>query len=372
MAGRRHGEGTVHQRADGLWVAQMSYRDGNGKRKRLTKYGKTRKEASEKLTRMQADALRGIIIEPDNTTLSSFLDTWLEIIKANRREGTYLNYEKVVRLYIKAILGGVRLSRLTALQVEALYARMRQEGASDRMCELTHAVLRCALNHAKKKRLIHENPCDLVEKPRSSSKPMKVWNAEEAKQFLVTAAEDRLHALYVLALTTGLRQGELLGLAWSEVDLEARTIRVTQQLLEHRGKLKLGPLKTEKAKRLVTLPQIAVAALQAHRKSMMEEGLRASPLVFCDTNGGPIRKSNLLRRSYKPLLMAAKVPQIRFHDLRHTAATVMLLDGINPKVVQERLGHAHISLTLGTYSHVLPSLQEEAADRIDKVLAGAL
>lgn len=236
------------------------------------------------------------------------------------------------------------------------------------MQQLAHSLLRRALGQAVKWGTIPRNVCEAVEKPRAPKKPIKVLNKDQVDSLLTVAQEDRLYALYVLAVTTGLRQGELLALQWEDVDLDSDALSVRHTLLEMDGKLELVEPKTAMACRKVDLPQMAVKALRRHRKQMLAEGHIGS-CVFCDTKGGPIRKSNLIRRSFKPLLKNAGLPDIRFHDLRHTAATLLLVQGVNPKVVQERLGHAQISLTLDTYSHVLPSIQKEAASKLDSLFA---
>src|SRR5205807_7025156 len=186
-------------------------------------------------------------------------------------------------------------------------------------------------------------------------------------RLLEAAKGDRLEALYVLAVTTGLRQGELLGLHWDDIDLAGTALRVRHTLHELNGRLWIGEPKTRRARRQVDLPAIAVVALRNHRERMMIEG-HPDELVFCDTRGGPLRKSNLVRRSFLPLLKRAGLPTIRFHDLRHTAATLLLAQGVHPKIVQERLGHSQISLTLDTYSHVLPGMGREAASKLDALL----
>jgi len=173
--------------------------------------------------------------------------------------------------------------------------------------------------------------------------------------------------LYIAAVTTGLRQGELLGLQWEDVDLRSSRIAVRHTLQNDRGKLTLENTKNSKGRR-IEIPQITLTALKAHRERLLAQGLRSSLWVFPDTKGGPMRKDNLLRR-FKAVLKSAGLPAIRFHDLRHTAATLMLLQGVHPKVVQEMLGHSSIALTLDTYSHVVPSMQREAADKIDALFA---
>jgi integrase len=196
---------------------------------------------------------------------------------------------------------------------------------------------------------------------------MRVLAPEQVNVLLTAALEDRFHALYVLAVTTGLRQGELLGLQWEDVDLASAVLHIRRALQEVAGRLWLDEPKTAKARRTVDLPAVAVAALREHGDRMLAEA-HLREFVFCDSQGGPVRKSNLIRRSFLPLLKRAGLPRIRFHDLRHTAATLLLLQGVHPKVVQERLGHSQISITLDTYSHVLPSMGREAAAKLDALL----
>ncbi len=203
------------------------------------------------------------------------------------------------------------------------------------------------------------------EKPRVRRREIKALDERQIAQLLGEAATDRLFPLYVLAVTTGLRFGELLGLRWEDVDLRARRLAIRHTLQDLAGKLQLNETKTEKSRRVVALTKRATASLRSHRANMLSEGHRASPWVFCDTRGNPLRQSNVTRRSFLPLLERARLPKIRFHDLRHSFATLMLTQGEHPKVVQEMLGHSNVALTLNTYSHVLPSMQESAASRLD-------
>ncbi|HEV2357498.1 MAG TPA: site-specific integrase [bacterium] len=232
---------------------------------------------------------------------------------------------------------------------------------------MAYDELHHALDQAVRWGMIPRNVCDAVTRPGAPRPIMQVLTPTQVSALLEAAREDRLHALYVMAITTGLRQGELLGLQWDDVDLTGALLHVRHSLHEVNGRLSLGEPKTARAKRPVDLPRIAVAALREHRERMLAEG-HPHGWVFCDTEGGPVRRPNLLRRSFQPLLKKAGLPQIRFHDLRHTAATLLLLQGVHPKVVQERLGHSQISVTLDTYSHVLPSMGREAAAKLDALL----
>jgi integrase len=233
---------------------------------------------------------------------------------------------------------------------------------------MTYAVLRAALGQAVRWRLITRNPCDAVDRPRVDPREARFLDEAGVRALLEAARGDRLEALAVTAVTTGMRQGELLGLQWGDVDLRRGTIAVRRQLLDHgMGRPELGKLKTAKSRRSVTLPAVAVAALARHRERLGALPLPSAP-VFTDSRGGPLLKRNLLRRWFHPLVARAGLPRMRFHDLRHAHASLLLSAGVHPKVVQERLGHSQVSVTLDTYSHVAPSLQREAAGRVDELL----
>jgi len=210
---------------------------------------------------------------------------------------------------------------------------------------------------------------------KEATKGIRVLNADQARTLLGAARGDRLEALYVLAITAGLREGELLGLRWQDVDLEGATLSVRQQLTRtKKDGLCFTTPKSPKSRRSVRLTRSAVEALERHRRRQLEEksrlaGLwRDTGLVFTSTTGTPLDVGNLTYRSFRPLLEQADLSRIRFHDLRHTCATLLLSKNVNPKVVQERLGHANISETMDTYSHVLPSMQETAVNAMEDVL----
>ncbi len=363
---RGRGEGSLFQRADGQWCAILNNGyDADGKRARRTVYGRTKQEAREKLTRLQVSLLGGLATDATRQSIAQFLKHWLEVaVRPSRRETTYLRYADLVRLHINPIVGGIALSKADPRVIQGLYSELANRGASPRTRQLVHAVLHRAFGQAVKWGQLPQNVCDAVEKPRVPKRAMTVWSPNETSRFLEAARSDRLYALYVLALLTALRQGELLGLQWQDIDLKTGALAVRFTLVEIKGALSLSEPKTSKGKRRVDLPRLATVALREHRERMMAEG-HIGGYVFCDSQGGPLRKSNVVRRSFRPLMQRAAVLLIRFHDLRHTAATLLLQQGVHPKVVQERLGHAQIGVTLDTYSHVLPSMQAAAAQRLD-------
>jgi len=366
---RGHGEGSIYQQADGRWCAilNLGYSE-SGKRRRRYVRGKTKREVREKLLKLQQQRADGILLDSSKLTIGEFLERWLDDdVRLNVKPATLQSYAGIVRNHLKPRVGGVRLVRLTPAGVQRLYSELEKEGKSPRLRLYVHAVLRRSLSRAVRWGLVVRNVCEAVDPPRLIRKEMMVLNPDQAMMLIKAAEADRLHALYLVAITTGLRQGELYGLHWSDLNLEGATLSVRRTLVEINGKLTTAEPKTTKSRRLVALPAVAVEALFEHRKRAIAEGNAASQWVFCDENGGPLRRQNVQRRSFKPLLKSAGLPEIRFHDLRHTSATLLLSQGVHPKVVQERLGHAQISITLDTYSHVLPGMQEDAASRLDNL-----
>ena len=363
----------MFRRRDGVWTGSVTVGyDDCGKRKRRTVYGATKGDVLEKLTRLRADALEGILGDPQRLTVATYLHRWLDdAVRPSVRVSVHRRYAEIVRLRIVPRIGGIALSRLTPMHVQSLLTSLENEGVSSRGRQMAYDRLRRALNQAVQWGLVPRNVCDAVTRPRAQRPTMRVLTPEQVSVLLAAAREDRFHALYVLAVTTGLRQGELLGLQWADIDLDRAVLRVCHALHEVAGHLWLDEPKTARGRRTVDLPACAVRALREHRNRMLAEREDLQELVFCDTQGGPVRKSNLVRRSFLPLLRQASLPRIRFHDLRHTAATLLLLEGVHPKVVQERLGHSQISITLDTYSHVLPSMGRDAAKKLDALLGEA-
>jgi integrase len=355
-----------------VWVGKLSLgTDEQGRRQRRVVYAPDKAAVVEQLIRLRAQALDGTLSDPPRLATRDFLARWLaDVARTTVGPKSYELYEMMTRLHVVPHVGHVPLSKLAPMHLQAMLATLEREDASPRLRQLALSVLSRALRQAVRWQMLPRNPADAVTPPRVSRQEIHPFTPEQVATFLNAARDDRLHALYVTAVATGLRQGELLGLQWENVDLAHAVIHVRHQLQEVDGQLRLCELKTARAKRRVELPKVAVEALRSHRTHMMAEGHapHRDALVFCDSVGRPIRKSNFLRRSFHPLLRQASLPHIRFHDLRHTHATLLLTAGVHPKIVQERLGHAAISLTLDTYSHVLPGLGREAAARIDALL----
>lgn len=372
--GRRgRGEGSIYQRKDGLWAGclNLGY-DLEGKRKKRVIYGKTRLEVHEKLVQLQAQSLTGTMTEPNRLTLGQFMTQWLEdSVRQTVRASTYRIYDLMTRHHILPYIGHFPIMKLTPAIIQSYYAELGRGSLARSSQHKIHNVLKMCLDRAVQWSLVQRNPCKLVDAPPKQRRPeIKVWTAQEARKFLQAAQDDRLYAIYVLALTTGMRKGEIIGLQWSDIDLKGQYLTVRRIVVQVRGKNFVTEPKTPSSRRRIDLPAVAVQALHEHKRKMAAEGW-AVPWVFVNQAGTPIYGNALGSRDFPRLVMKAQVPRIKFHDQRHTAATLMLMEGIHPKVVQERLGHSSISMTLDTYSHVLPSMQREAADRIDRIFASA-
>jgi integrase len=325
-------------------------------------------EVQGKLLDLQQRKKTGSLTETSKVTVAQYLERWLnDTSRLTVRESTHRRYAELVRVHINPQIGGVRLHRLTAPDVQNIFSTMEEKGLSPRTRQFVFDVVSMALDQAVKLGLVIRNVCDQLTRPKVPKRDMLTLDAHQAAVFLKAAQSDRLWTMYVLALTVGMRQGELFALQWSSVSLDAGRLSVRHTLCNG----KLGPPKTSKSRRQIELPAIAVGALWQHKAAMLAEGHASSPFVFCNTRGGNLSSQNFLRRSFLPILKAADLPRIRFHDLRHTAATLMLSEGINAKVVSETLGHATVAFTLDTYAHVLPSMGRDAANRMNRLFSVA-
>lgn len=375
---RGNGEGSIFQRKDGRWCGVVTTgRDAKGRLKRRYVYRNTRTEVKDALTKLLADQQKGLPIDPPRQTVAEFLVSWVEdAVKGTSAPNTYNNYRHIIHQHLVPAIGALQMAKLSPQHLQRLY-REKQDAGYTRTVRLCHAVLHRALGQAAKWGLVARNVAALVDAPRVARTEMQALFQEEAMKLLDASQEDRLHAMYVLAVTCGPRQGELLGLKWEDVDLQAATVQIRRQLQWIDGEPKRTELKTTKSRRTVMLPSMAVTALKKHRARQAEERLKLGEiwqdwgLVFCTTLGTPISKSTMIRRSFHPLLEKAGLPKIRFHDLRHTAATLLLAAGENPKVVAEMLGHSTVNMTLNVYAHVTPTMQKQAAARMDAILTAA-
>ncbi len=372
MAHRRgNGEGSIYKRADGRWEARVSL--DNGRRKAF--YGRTRPEVSQKLAAALKARQDGLPAISERQTIRQYLGHWLESTRPSLRPKTWLRYEQLLRLHVVPEIGNVRLVRLTPQHLQKLYAGRLEAGLSPASVVQLHAVLRRALGRAARWDLVTRNVAGLVTPPRLERREMSTLSPEQARSLLDAADGDRLEALYTLAVTTGMRQGEILALRWREVDLDGGSLQVKATLQRNHEGFVFAEPKTAHSRRQVALAGAVVRGLHRHRVRQAEERLQIgtawedNDLVFANEVGRPIEATNLRNRSFWPLLKRAALPRIRFHDLRHTAATLLLGEGMHPKIVSEMLGHSKIAITLDLYSHVTPTMQRQAAETMDAVLS---
>ena len=362
-------------------------RDASGKRKQKTKGGFPTKRAAQQAARVVEQTVAdGSYVEPTRQTLGQYLTTeWLPSIRAHVRPSTWGHYEGNIRRHVVPRIGSLPLGRLSAMHLEALYADLLTDGRADgtgglspRTVGHVHRVLRNALADAVRVGKLHRNAAALARPPSVPHREMSVWSPEQLRQFLgyLQRTQDRLLALWVLAATTGLRRGELLGLRWQDVDLDHGRVSVMQTLTVADRVVRFAEPKTARGRRSLALDAATVKVLRAHRARQSEERLAwgaAWPdagLVFTREDGrhlDPYWPTHALPR----LAQEVGLPRIRVHDLRHSYASAALVAGVSAKVVSDRLGHSTIAITLDTYSHVLPALDEEAADRVAALIVGS-
>lgn len=372
---RAHGEGTIYRRDDGRWVAMLNVGVVAGRRRRRAFYGVTQAEAVAKLSAATHAMRRGVPVPLERQTFGAFAEKWLEVVRPSLREPTFLRYTSLLAHAVRAF-GRASLAKLGPADLQRLYEDRRKAGAAPRTILHVHRVIHRALRDAERWGDVARNVARLVDPPRVSRSELRALTAEEARQLMHAAEGDRLEAVVVLALTTGMRMGELLGLTWRAMDLDAGAVRVQASLQRTAAGLALMEPKTARSRRQIEIEPRVVAALRRHRAAQLQERLAAGPawvdgeLVFSTRTGGPIDGRELLRAWFRPLLARARLPRIRFHDLRHSYASIALARGLHPKVVQEAMGHSTIAVTMDLYSHVVPSLQREAAKEMGAALFG--
>jgi integrase len=367
MGRRGNGEGSIYRRKDGRWVGQYLVYTPEGPKYRYL-YGKTRQVVAEKLTKAMAQRDSGLAFEAGKLTVAEYMNKWLVESARNRlRPKTYKDYSGLTRLHIVPALGHIKLKKLTPLHVQSFYGTKLESGLSKRTVEYIHTVLHSALKQAVRWELVPRNVTEAVDPPRPERKERPTFNLDQARLFLKAARDDGCEALYVLVIHTGMRRGEVFGLRWDDVNLDNGWLHVRQALAPDGKSFSLP--KTAKGRRRIRLTPEAIEALKKHRIAQHQKRLqlgsewRDHGLVFCSSVGTPMGPDNFIKRQYKPLLRRAELPYIRFHDLRHTFASLMMPNVQNPQIVQEMLGHSRISTTLDIYSHLSEDMQEEAVGR---------
>jgi integrase len=335
----------------------------------------TKRDAEALLTRLLHDRDLGVEVRPGRVTVAQFLERWLQdYARPNTAPKTFLRYSQLVRVHLLPALGTIPLSKLRPLHIQGAYSVIQAKGVAARTVLHCHRVLREALAHAVKWQLLGRNPADDVDAPRADRPEVKAPNAEELRRLLVAAESTSLGALVHTASMTGLRLGELMGLRWQDVDLDAGTLCVLQtaQWLPKQGVIFRQP-KTARSRRTVDLSPGTVGRLRQHRQDQLQARLLVGPayedrdLVFATAVGMPLDPGNV-RRTWARIVRAAGLDGVRFHDLRHAHASLMLQQGVHVKVISERLGHSGIGITMDTYGHLMLGLQAEAAASLDRLV----
>jgi integrase len=356
MAKRRaNHEGSIFkEKGRDFWVAEILV-DGKKIRKRSKRQQVVREWLQTSLNQLE----QGVYLRPEKTTVSEFIDRVMRDVGAHTlRPKTIDSYNFMIDKHIKPEIGELRLNQLRPVHLQSLYSKKLEEGLSKRTVQYIHAVIRRILNQAVKWNLLVRNPTDAVTPPVPSRKTPVTLSDDQVRLFLKSVKGHRWYPIYVLAVATGMREGEILGLRWEDVDLAAGAVSVRQTIQNISGRLSIGEPKSEKSRRTIPLPIFALDVLKNMDKG---EGL-----IFRTSSGNPVSPRNVLRH-FQNQLEKLGLPRVTFHSLRHLHATYLLRQNIHPKVVQERLGHATISLTLDTYSHIIPTLQREAAEKINDI-----
>jgi integrase len=344
---------------------------GERQQKRITAH--TKREVEQEVARIRNETRTGTYLEPTKLTLAEYLERWMAAIEPKVRPQTFRSYRRICRQRIGAALGNIPLASLSPLHIQDWYTDRLATGLTTTTVRLYHGVLHTALKQAVRLRLLPSNPADAVEQPKRRHVEMKTWDAAQVRKFLEATADHPLGTMWRLAVLTGLRQGEILGLTWDDIDLERGTLSVRRGVILGKAGREFGPTKSRAGQRQVALPASCVTSLRAHRARQNKERLALGPawrdlgLVF-PRYDGDVYPPSTLRKRWVETIKLADVPYIRFHDMRHTSATLALILGEHPKVVQERLGHSSIKMTLDRYSHVTPNMQREAADRLDRAI----
>ena len=373
---RANSEGTISQRPDGRWEARICFGYEAGKLKRKSFYGKTREEVSKQMVTALAELNAGRTLPDEKVTLENFLESWLEgTAKARVRTSTYRRYRTLIKNHINPHVGKIPVGKLSPQQAQRLWTTLQKADLSGRTIIQVRAVLRTALNQALRHGLTNRNSAALTDAPKPSQFEHVYLTADESKALLEAAKGHKLEALITLALTTGLRMGEILGLTWNEIDLEAKQLRVSQQQQRVGDELVLIEPKTSKSKRSIPLTQIAVDALKSHRQHQIDlhrvdsgRDRIVSGRVFVNERGAPLENSTALRQFYR-LLDKSGLKRMRLHDLRHSCATLLVSMGVHPRLIMELLGHSTIAMTMNVYSHVSPEIARQTATAMESMFA---
>ncbi|HJT56201.1 MAG TPA: site-specific integrase [Ktedonobacteraceae bacterium] len=379
MARRGHGEGSITRRKDGRYQAAITLE--NHKRKYF--YGETRKEVQDKLNLALYEQKQGMLATGPQQTLQVFFEKWLEqVCRLTKKPNTYKTYRSAARAHIIPALGHIKLQKLTIEQLQAFFAE-KQKRLKPASLSCIRKALKSALNDAVMRGLVARNVATFVSLPNIERYEGQVLTEEQARKLLDVAHSSHLDVMLLVALTTGMRQGELLALRWSDVDLETGVLQVRRNVTIVNG---VGPVETEPktkaGRRKVMLPGVVIKALRGQQEQQAKMRLALSAkwhdlgLIFPTMQhnskrpGDFLRASNV-RASFKRLLKLAGLPDVRFHDLRHSVATILFAAGIDLKVISELLGHSSIAVTSDVYAHLLPDKQHEVANKMDDLFGSS-
>jgi integrase len=366
--------GQIIGRAPRSWVVRVYVgRDAETKKRKYlnkTIHGGLR-DAQAHLTRMLSERDLGRNLDSSKQTLNQYLDRWLEVCaKPRLRAKSLQDYEGLLRRYVRPQLGMKPLVSVQAFDVQRLYRELLDRGLSARSIRYTHAVLRSALKQAVRWKLLLANSAELVDLPRHIRRTVGVLSVEQARTFMAAIVGHPYEALFALAMTTGMRPSEYLALTWADIDLVRGTVSVSRTLEWKKGGWQFADTKRSRSRRVIKLQAWVIAILEKYRQGVDPQAANgpAQKFVFVAKRGGPIHESKFALRYFKPLLKDAGLPNIRLYDLRHTAATLALAAGVSPKIISEQLGHASVAFTLDVYSHVLPHMQDAAAEKVQALL----
>jgi integrase len=337
----------------------------------------TKRECEEKVRQVLNQAESIYSADADKITVGEFVARWLESSEPRVRPATFRRYCDMLNRHAVPQLGHIKLTKLTPFDLQRLYADRLDAGLSATTVHHLHVMLHGALKQAVRWGMVTRNVSDMVDAPRRTFPDITTWSPEQVGRFFTESDQHGLAAFWRLALLTGMRRGELLGLKWEDIDLERGSLAVRRTLSRgNGGTWEIGQPKTASGRRSIALPQSCVSALRKHRVAQNTARLRLGEIwedhdfVFTNRTGGPLHVNSMMLQIRK-LTEAAGLPKIRFHDLRHTSATLLLAKGVHPKIVQERLGHSDISMTLNRYSHVTPDMQRHAADLLEEAFSSA-
>lgn len=379
---RGRGEGSISLRKDGRWEVRLDLGRGiDGKRRRKAAFAATQADAIERLRELGGRAVSGRLLTSSTPTVARYLDEWFATNQETWRPSTRRSYRHAIDLHLVPVFGPLRLESVTPQLIQRWLVQHKQQHGARRRIELAHATLRSALSDAKRLQLVAFNAAELVKVPRAMRRPIEPLTVEQAAAFVHVAATHRLGALFTVALACGLRLGEATGLRWQDVDLESGEVQIVQQLQRVDRRLVLQPLKTANSRRTLVLPGVCLLALRAHRTRQREERLKAGAdwidtgLVFTTYTrgkrdrkiGNALHPRNVLRTLHE-LLATAQLPRRRFHDLRHSAASLLIAEGVQLAQVSKLLGHAELRLTADLYSHLQRQTAATAARVMDTLL----